>query len=300
VELERLIRLTSPKSIITLKSLELRLRNVREELEQEKLKSTTHHVCGTISFRGLPVFESTGINAAFAADAIKGFEKVIAAKSSSFSNPLSSTGRIPDHDKFHLMITGTIAGSFGFELKEFIDQNNKNDLQQKFQEGDLSPLSIESAIENTIDFLETVRSGTDEELADIVADTDDRVIKETRDFLEILSKWDAMCELEFGNYAFAFINSQESRMGFERLKTDNIDEGEESIVGTFLGVLPYDRTFEFRCRDSNQVIKGKIDSCISDPGVINHHLEKNVTIIVHRTQLGKSKPKYKLRSYVTH
>ena len=62
-----------------------------------------------------------------------------------------------------------------------------------------------------------------------------------------------------------------SRRSLERLGQDNLHEDRQAFEGEFQGVLPKRRTFEFKVRDADTVITGKIGPAISDADTLNEH-----------------------------
>lgn len=287
--LEKMIAEAPADAVIDRMSLEARLESVREEME-EAAKASRPSIHGTLSFRGRPVIGSRGIEAVFGTKAVESFEKIVAVRAASFTAPLSMAGRIPNREQCSLVITGTARGSFGFELENRVPTD-------EFPECQDASSYLEDAISKTLDFFESVR-GTDEELAETLADTEERVIKEIADFLTFLAENQAVCELEFGSRSFYFHDTTEVQNCAKRLQKDNLHERDETIHGVFLGVLPHKRQFEFQTAPDNEILAGRISAAVDDPETINSILKQPVGITVHVTQVGSSKPKYRLLSFL--
>jgi hypothetical protein len=291
-EVERMIAAMPKSAAITRMSMEHRLQSLREELD-EVAKTKPSAIRGTLNFRGKPVVESYGIAAVFSADAIKAFEKIIAARAASFTSPLSQKGRLPNREQYSLLITGTSKGSFGFEL-----ENPATD--DTTPEANSVTSHLQDAINDTMDFFATVQGGTDEKLADVFADLEERVVNEISSFLTLLADNGATCGLEFGSRSFHFRDVAEVSYGVRRLSKVNIQERDETIHGVFCGTLPHKRLFEFKATNNDLILDGKISPDIDDLEQINSLLNQPVSINVHVTQVGSSKPKYRLISYTSY
>jgi len=286
---EKMIAEMPESAAITRMSMEHRLRSLREEMD-EMANAKPTGIRGTLSFRGRPVVESYGIAAVFGTKAIEAFEKIVAARAVSFTSPLSQKGRLPNRDQYSLLITGTSRGSFGFELENPVPDGTMSEVHNTVSH-------IEEAINDTMDFFTTVRGETDEKLADLLVDMEERVVSEITDFLSLLADSGATCGLEFGSRSFHFRDVAEVSYGVRRLRKDNIHEREETIHGVFLGTLPHKRLFEFKSTADDLILDGKISPSVDAPDRINSLLGQPVAINVHVTQVGSSKPKYRLLSY---
>jgi len=119
---------------------------------------------------------------------------------------------------------------------------------------------LEEAINDTMVFFATVRGETDEKLADLLVDMEERVVSEIIDFLSLLAESGATCGLEFGSRSFHFRDVAEVSYGIRRLRKDNIHEREETIHGVFCGALPHKRLFEFKSTADDSILDGKNQS----------------------------------------
>jgi hypothetical protein len=279
-----------PKSaVISRMSMEHRLQSLREEMD-EMDNAKQPGIRGTINFRGKPVIENYGIAAVFSTKAIDAFETIIAARASSFTKTLSLSGALPNRNQYNLLITGTSKGSFGFELENPVPEDVLPEVHS-------TSSHLRDAIDDTMDFFEAVRVGTDEKLAELFADMEDRVVKEITGFLSHLANNEAVCGLEFGSRSFHFRTVAEVNNGIRRLQRDNVFERNDTIHGVFAGVLPNKRWFEFKSTADDLILDGKISPSVVEPEQINHILNQPVAISVHVMQVGSSKPKYRLLSY---
>jgi len=254
-----------PNARLTRMSTEARLQEVLARLanipEEEIAPARAR-----LTFNGLPVVGSHGIFADFAMRAISSFTDAVASVAASFNAPLAAMGPIPNRGQNQLLITNTATGSFGFELEEY----RGNELALVDHE---RPIAI--ALERTQALLRsTLGNNNDYELADVASETDPRALDKVRNFLEVLVSNNAVCALEYGGRAIRFKDVGQVSNSIARLGRDNLREKESELAGTFVGVLPKSRTFEFQLVGSDEIIRGKFGPAIRDVGTFNEHLYK--------------------------
>ncbi len=268
--LEKLIAETAEEEVIDLLSLQTRLTNINEklkaisavELEPARIKLT---------FRGKPVVKSHGIFAEFGTDILAKFNDMI-------------TKLMPNKSTDKMLITSTAQGSFGFQLEEYLTPENNNQP---------SPI-LAQAIEQSQRLLEGLFK-TDEELADITEGMDKKTLSAVKSFLDKLASEEAVCTFNFKEKKFIFDHVAQVKSCADRLSVENIKQEENiSIAGEFLGVLPNKRTFEFKIKESNEIISGKIAPVLENPEKINILLNKETEIKVIKTTVGSGKPRYLL------
>lgn len=265
-------------SVIERMSLEARKRSLEEELASQKVD--VHRPFQIhLTFRGRPIVGNRGVFAEFGGIAVREFTDAVAAVGASQTEPLGSRGVIPKREEYQMLITGTATGSFGFVLEGMARDHT---LTQ-----DKSPLEL--AVDKTVAILKA-SVGTDDELSEAVSEADPRALKALRDFLNTLSSQEAVCALEARSEKFRFSDVGQVACSASRLSEDNIREEDRELRGQFLGVLPNRRTFEFRARDSDEIITGKVSAAIEDAGSINDHLNQPVIIKVHTKRVGVNNP----------
>ena len=285
--LEDLIKRTPKKKAITRKSLEDRKKEVEQALSA-LVPSYYEPAHGQLIFGGKPTIKSQGIYADFAACALDKYSRMITYLRSNQTTELGSCGPIPNRDEYQLMITGTILGSFGFEIEEVP--------KQAALLSELSPMK--AAMEKANLVMELSAAASDEEIAEAIADTSIRAIEAIRAFLNVMEEYEALFSIELdNNKSIRVDNIEQIKQIRERLKPENIREGDREIVGTFQGVLPAGRTFEFWIKENNEVIRGKVGPEIEDASNINRSLGKTMKIKTHTRQVGTSRPRYTLNSY---
>lgn len=241
-----------------------------------------------LTFRGAPVVGSESISANFAARATKLFSDAVAAVSAGLSGPLHFSGPIPNNNINQLMITGTAIGSFGFEFE-----------LPKVNNFDLCPEQsvVEKAVDGIRDLFEVSAQGSDDQLNDLVEEIHPRAIGIIHDFLSFLSEQNAKCGLEFNNKFFRFFDDQQLQKSIQRLDHENIKETEIFFNGSFRGILPESRSFEFRSEIDNELIKGKISKDIKNSESISASwLFKSVRVKFTVITIGNSRPKFILKS----
>jgi hypothetical protein len=281
-QLESVLATIPANQAITRSSFESRLHRVNEDLATAGT-STRLPVTTRLTFRGRPVIGSEAVFAEFGMAATQAFSEAVTARAASLKEPVSEMGPIPNRDDYQLLVTGTAVGSFGFLLEEPGDN---------LLFGEESPVG--KALRQTQQLFEST-NGSDDDLTEATAALPARVIKEARKFLETLAAHDAVCNIAVGGHTFGFSDVGQVRRAVDRLDVRNIHQDDQSFFGSFLGVLPTARTFEFQVTsESNSVLRGKIASEVPDPTVINAHLNRAIQLTLTATRVGEGKPKYVL------
>ncbi|MDR2438809.1 MAG: hypothetical protein LBE12_05485 [Planctomycetaceae bacterium] len=284
-ELEQILSTFPVDRVIDRMSFEARLKSVKEELlqlpQQEKKTSVR------LTFKGKPVLASHGIEADFGSKAAALFSDAFSMVMSDANRILSDCGPIPGKETKPLFITGIVIGSFGFEFE----------LPPKDQYlfPDLDP--SESTIKKIEKLFRLATEGSDDDIAELVVDTQHRTIAKVHEFLNFMVQQEAWCGLEFDNIFFQFTDLEQIKKAESRLSDNNINENSKSYKGEFQDILPKNRTFEFKLASQDNVIRGKIDHAIDDPDILNRNwLHRPVTTQFHVIQVGQGHPRYTLLS----
>jgi hypothetical protein len=286
-ELEALLAEIPAENLIERMGLEARLETARKRIAEVPEHRLAHKA--RLLFRGKPVFGSHGIAADFAARAAGAFTDAVAAVAAALSENLHHMGPIPDKQKNQLLITGTAVGSFGFEFELPPTQDKQQPL---FPE----QTAAEKALEKVQALLFQSVEGSDDEIAELIDEIHPRAVKKVAEFLNCISQQDAWCGLDFKEKTFRFQGIEQLRLSADRLREENIKEGEESFSGEFQGVLPAIRNFEFKCSDQDAVIRGKVGPEIADADILNReYLHKQVTAKFQVIQVGHGRPRYTLQ-----
>ncbi len=246
-----------------------------------------------LTFRGTPVIGEQGIMAGFGTKIVGLFNNTIEAMGASSQQQLGSRGVIPSVDNYGMMITGVARGSFGFQLERASDQ--------------LILVAEADPVAEAVDRVKTIMEATlmtDDELAETLVDTDPRVIKDIREFLEELVENEATCAIESKRREFSFKNVDQIRRSVARLQEDNVVQRVVTLGGKFIGYLPDSRLAEFdvsETRDEDAdflgelvgtVVKAKVDPSVKDAESINASLENDKQITANAKRVGKSKPTF--------
>ncbi len=266
---------------ITRGSFESRLRSLNDEIAAAGT-STRLPVKTRLTFRGRPVIASQAMFAQFGLAATQAFTEAVTTRAASFNGPLSDMGSIPNRDDYGLLLTGTAVGSFGFQLEEPGDE-------LLFGE----ETSVGKALLQTQQLFESA-VGSDDELTEATAGLSPRVIRVAREFLKTLHTNGAVCNVTVGSRSFGFTDVGQVQRAIDRLDVNNIHQDDQTYFGSFLGVLPTARTFEFQVTGESSVIRGKIAADVVDPSFINSHLNRSIQIKLTATRVGEGKPKFVL------
>jgi hypothetical protein len=284
-ELEAMLASMPPTEVIARIAFESRLRSARAALAA--IASSPVGKKAKLTFRGRPVFGSHGIAADFGTKAAGAFSDAFAAVTAGLSESLQYMGPIPDKAKNQLLITGTAIGSFGFEFELPPPRN------------DLFPDSgrTDEALQKLQDLLRISAEGSDDAMAELIEEIHPRAVRKVSDFLGYLVQQQALCGLEFDDRFFRFDSSEQLQISVDRLQEENIRERDEEFVGSFAGVLPSSRTFEFNLQDGTP-IKGKVALEIDDPDRLNRDwLKKPAKVLLGVIQVGQGRPRYTLKSW---
>lgn len=284
--IEKLLQQLPETNIIDRMSLESRKIEIEEILasQQAPLRKPTPI---SLKFRGKPIVGSYGIFADFGGTIVRDFADAVAAVGASQNATLGTRGALPNRENYQLLVTGTIKGSFGFVLEESVENYMLSH----------EPSHVELAVGKTLAILKA-SIGTDDELNDAISEADPRALDALRKFLKTLADQEAICAIEAGEEAFHFSDVGQIRRSENRLSQENIHEEDKTIFGSFQGVLPHRRTFEFLVKGSNEIITGKVSAAIEDVKSINEQLNQPVTIDVHTKRVGNSRrPTYVLLAY---
>lgn len=271
------------EDIIDRSSWLARLKGIERKIEAEQKRVVPAR--SAITFKGSPVFGSHGILVSFGLRATRAYATLVQQVAASLdrASPLKERGRVPNSQKFDLIMVGTALGSFGFELEERVEEQMTLDGQSL----------IVRSLEKTSELLQGTL-GSDDELTEAITDVDPRVINQLRLFLAILAKNDATCAIETAEREFRFDSSQQVATSLVRLDTKNIVREETVLEGRFEGLLPTPRTFEFRRADTGEIVVGKIYPEVTDIAEINGHLGKPARVRALSHRVGSAKARYVL------
>lgn len=283
--LRRQLAAIPEKARMTRRSTEARLRSLEALLQETVSDRIPARV--RLTFRGRPVVGTHGIFAAFGAGAIERFSKAVALLAAGQGAQIGARGPIPYRESNELLVVGPALGSFGFELEEYQTPGPHPELELDL------PTPVAVALGQAQALLAGA-AGTDDELAEAASGVDPRARGAVQEFLSHIAGQGAVCAVEASGRSVIFADVAQVARAATRLAEDSVQQAEQELTGSFQGVLPTRRTFEFKERGSEEVIVGKVGPAVLDPNQLNNHLREETTIKVTTTRVGAGKPRYAL------
>ena len=192
-ELDKLLAMTPESAVINRMSLEYRRSQVAEELETYPVP-VRWPVAARLTFKGAPVVDRRGINAAFGANAVQAFATAVAFVGASQRGVLNERGPIPNRENYRLLITGTSPGSFGFEIEEVLEQEQQGRFGTDSSQVELAIEQVKSILKASV--------SNDDALAEAVDYTHPRALAALHHFLKIMADNQAVCSLSFKDGRF--------------------------------------------------------------------------------------------------
>jgi hypothetical protein len=260
-------------------------RGIADELERQIPRSAE----AVLIFGGGPVMDAHAIEAAFAADALRTFQKLVSTTAATQGGRrLGARGRIPDERGSRLFITGTVEGSFGFELGEARE----------------APHATAGLLQQTVDdvgrMLDAAHAG-DEAFDEVVYESNPRVLGALAEFLNVLDAAGATLHLSTGTRECTLGTPDATRATAERARRVRMTEEAKDLAGELVGVLPHARRFEFRMGESGEIIDGRLTDEIEDPNALSAFLMRPCAAsfwIVTLVHAGKERRAYYLTQVV--
>lgn len=267
-------------------SLESRLANIEKTLSQADPREH-EPTKATITFKGPTVMGTHGISASFGTKAISFFDDAIACVASAFNGVLPASGKIPNSNNNHLMITSAARGSFGFVLEEF-----RPDAPLGFDEQSL----VSKAMFKTQEILQASLDGNDDKLSEALEDLDMRALDKIRNFISYLVENKTVFTLKNNEFKLIFRDPKQLDKALNKLSIDNFKEEDFDANVYFLGVLPNKRQCEFLIVGETNVNTAKISKKVDDPDIINKHLGIKAHASFIKKTIGNGKPRFILNS----
>jgi hypothetical protein len=219
-------------SVIERDGLESRLVEIQQEIEA----SSAHNgqmAEAELVFYGAPVHGSEGIEARFAGTVLERYQDLVSKTMASRTiGGLSAAGPVPLERSSRLHITGTVQGSFGFEVQELSDQESFDD----------TPTPLFEAVEEAARLM-VAAGDNDESFYDTVEGVNPRVYEALNAFLRTVYDGNAWFRLGTsrvdGEFTRERLQAAVDRAGATRQQREDVP-----VLGTFQGVLLGSRTFE--------------------------------------------------------
>jgi len=270
-------------------SLESRLSKIEKILSQADPRQ--HEPTKAIlTFKGPTVIGTHGISASFGTKAVSFFNDAIAYVASAFNGALPTSGKVPNSENNHLMITSSARGSFGFVLEEF-----RPDAPLGFDE----PTLVSKALEKTQSILQASLDDNDDKLAESLDDLDTRALEKIRSFISYLSDNKTVFTLKNNAFSLVFNEPKQLENALKKLSADNIQEELFDCDVFFLGVLPNKRQCEFLIMGETEVKTAKIDKSFDNPDILNKHLAIPAHARFIKKTIGNGKPRFTLLAQPT-
>ena len=285
--LNQMLAQTPESAVLDRKSLTDRLQTIESELTEYDGYSP-YLLSVNLTFQGEPVVGSRGIYADFGSKAVSAFSKAVSLIGASSHGPLAAKGRVSRGEDYRLIITGTAVGSYGFKIEPAS--------QKPVQVGEITP--VEAAVSRVKTILEA-SVGTDEELANVIAEVDRRALKGVHDFIKTVGDSEAICTLAVRGDVFRFHDLDQIRLSQNRL--DQIVEEYVTVTGQFLGFLPRGRRAQFEIRrveskfwgeETGRVVTARVQPSVTRTVDINSILNRDVTIDARTRRVGSGRPSY--------
>ena len=279
--LQRLLEGITEDRAIERRSLETRLRRLRERIRDVAVAPTPKRVA--VTFTGKPVHDNYGIDANFGATAVSLFSDTIRIATAAMTGELKDTGQIPRNALGQPVITDVAVGSFGFELE----------LPAATGQPDSTSFSEDAAIK-VQDLLRLSNEGSDDELSEIANDLHPRAVNKVTQLLEFMARREAQFAMDFDGKEFRFHSDEEVGDSVKRLAPSNIEERTDTVTGVMIGVVPARRYFELSTGDGTP-IEGRIGREIGNLyGLAERYTNQRVTTRIRSVRVGRGGTRYTL------
>lgn len=264
-----------PNDRITRIGLESRQRQLSSELKALAETPAEKRASVALTFGGPPVKANQGIVAKFGTEAVRHYQDVVSAYAASRRvGELKSRGKVPGSAESRLHITGTVRGSFGFQLAE-LDSS----------EVLLDRTSLAEVVDAASELL-IAAADADEMFNSAIENVDERVISALGAYFQHLRSAGASFRIATGAIDHVF-DRQAIERAAERTNF-TIDEQELTLVGTFRGALVDHRRFDFRT-NSGDLISGRVASSCTESELLawNRRTGQNSRATLHLVTLTR-------------
>ena len=285
-KLEEILSIMPESRIVERMGLEHMLAKEKQRLEGVLIPPRPKTVL--ITFEGDPAADGSGIDANFAGKTTRAFAESTAIAIAGSTGELQDTGGIPHRALGQQLITGVTTGSFGFEIELMPDTVPEGRLRP--------PVSIaERAVAMIQDLLQGTLDRADDELSELAGRLHPRAVRKLAEFVEIVKNNGAQVAIGLNNREVALRNLEEADQAMKRLVTRNIVEATTTMTGTLIGMVPSRSSFEFRERNTDEPIQGRIGHELEAPyRMAATYTNREVRVRIRRVQVGRSQPKYTL------
>lgn len=231
----------------------LSLQDRIDEVEAELAALTVpkHHADVTLLFYGDPVQGSRGIDAEFAGKALQNYQSALSKQMNSLTGrALGRRGPIPERNLSRMNVVDVAHGSFGFHLEE------------DSEEIEMFDTSLRDAVRAVTAILDGFASPSDADFEQTIENLDSRTFISVKSLIELVRNEGAQFRIVDDEDEKQFDEIRVER-AFQRVERTDVQEQEDEVTGTLMGVMPVARRFEFNLDGTEEVISGPIDARLS-------------------------------------
>jgi hypothetical protein len=258
-------------------------RVARLERELAELSLAVAHAPTSVAlfFGGRPVVGSQGIKAAFGAQAVGQFQKLVSQRYAAAEiGPLSSRGRVPMSDETQLFVTDVVRGSFGFVLQASEPAN-----------GDAV---LRDVVDEVADTLSRMAAADDALFDEASAGVDNRQLGALKEFFKLLDEEGASLRVVEGERDFE-LTTQAVQRARQRVEALVIEDRVDSLQGEVIGWAEHSSRFELRLHADRSVVVGAVSREAMErsiqEGLIPLHRHVRVRVKVREVRLRNRAPR---------
>ena len=145
------------------------------------------------------------------------------------------------------------------------------------------------------DLLQGTLDRADDELSELAGRLHPRAVRKLGEFVEIVKNNGAQVAIGLNGREVALRTRSDVEQAMSRLATRNIVEATTTMTGTLIGMVPSRSSFEFRERNTDEPIQGRIGHELEAPyRMAATYTNREVRVRIRRVQVGRSQPQYTL------
>jgi hypothetical protein len=221
-----------------------RVARLEQQLASLSQTATQEPAGVALFFGGRPVLGSQGIKAAFGAQAVGQFQKLVSQRyAAAEKGPLSSRGRVPMSEETQLFVTDVVRGSFGFVLQANEPSNGDADLRE--------------VVDEVADTLSRMAATDDALFDEASASVDTRQLGALKEFFKLLDDEGASLRVVEGERDFE-LTTQAVQRARQRAEALEIEDRVETLEGEVIGWAEYSLRFELRLHVDRSVVVGTV------------------------------------------
>jgi hypothetical protein len=246
----RLLASADKEDILGRLSLTSRLSEVDQKLKELE---ATHSTIGSVAlmFAGNPVRGSKSIDADFASKMIGVYQDLVSKRIATEENGrLGARGPVRFHTESALSIVDVVRGSVGFILEEACVNYSIDDT------------AVKTAIDEVSKVIERTASESDSDFEEAVLTLDPRILSSLAEFFGTLDEGQATVRIVEDERDSSLDTTAIKRARARVDKTTIVENDDDSMVGTLIGIVTHARRFELRLSDG-RVIWGNVAAVVT-------------------------------------